>query len=97
MKRECGEHPWGLALSVVVVGPGAAYLLLWVFVLAAQTFMTLPGEMQAKPAATLEGAGRVLGVAVARVLLLFVMAFAASLLASKGIEFFTVTSGRTVR
>ncbi len=53
--------------------------------------------MQSQAAATLEGAGRVLGLAVARVLLLFVMAFAASLLASKGIEFFTVSSGRALR
>lgn len=90
------RNRWGLATSALALVLGLL-LLLGVFVLTLSTFVNLPGQMQSPAGATLEGAGRILGLAVARVLLLFVMAFAASLLASKGIEFFTVSSGRSLR
>ncbi len=87
-----GAKAWG----AVMLGVGAV-LLLTVFTLALVTFSGLPGQLHAPSAATLEGLGRVLAVVAARTLLLFVMAFAASLLASKGLEFYHFSAVRPGR
>ncbi len=71
----------------VILGVGVA-LLLAVFAIAVHTFAGLPRQMQAANASTLEGAGRVLAIAGARAVLLFAMAYAGSLVASKGLELY---------
>jgi hypothetical protein len=67
--------------------------LLVVFVLAVTTFSGLPQGLKRGPL-TLDAAGGLLALAVARAFVLIAMAYAGSLLASKGIEFYAVSSGR---
>ncbi len=91
-RREAKARAFGAVLLAV-----GAILLLAVFALALRTFMTLPAQLRAAGAATLEGAGRVLAVAAAQALFLFVMAYAASLLASKGVEFYHFSAARAAK
>lgn len=79
-------------LGVVVFILGLVALLL-VFVLAVITFMALPQALKQGPL-TLDAAGGLLALAVARAFLLLAMAYAGSLFAAKGIEFYAVASGR---
>jgi len=69
---------------MVIFAVGVA-LLCVVFVLAAVTFGQVPRVM-GSPAAAERGSASILGAAAVRALLLFVMAYAGSLVASKGLE-----------
>ena len=93
MAMERAQDPGGRAAGMVMVVVGVLLLLL-VFALALLTFAALPEQLRAAGATTLEGAGRVLALAAARALLLFVMAYAASLLASKGLELYHFSTER---
>jgi len=79
-----------LGIVVFVIG---VLLLLVVFALAVGAFSALPQALQHGPL-TLDAAGGLLAVTVARAFVLIAMAYAGSLLASKGIEFYAVSSGR---
>lgn len=82
-----------MGLAVLLVG---AALLSVVVALAWQAFSGLPAAVQGKPL-TLERVGGLVAVTAARACLLIAMAYAASLLASKGIELYAVSSGRPIK
>ena len=81
-----------LGVVVFLIGVG---LLFVVFVLAWGVFSGLPAALQ--PRLTLDRAGGLAAVTAARALVLIAMAYAASLLASKGIEFHALASGRPAK
>lgn len=95
MSAESVGSQEGRRLGRVVFLIGVA-LLFAVFVLAWRTFSGLPAAVQQK-SLTLDSAGALAAVTVARALVLIAMAYVASLLASKGIELYAVASGRPTK
>jgi|WetSurMetagenome_2_1015567.scaffolds.fasta_scaffold788271_1 hypothetical protein len=92
MSEERVVNPKGRALGIVMLVVGAALLLL-VFILAARTFAGLSGPAHGSGAG-LESASALLAGIAARTAMLLVMAYASSLVASKGIELYAASSGR---
>ena len=93
MSEERVVNPKGRALGIVMLVIGTALLIL-VFVLAALTFAGLSGPAHSSAGAGLESASGLLAGIAARTAMLLVMAYASSLVASKGIELYAASSGR---
>jgi len=79
------ESRAGRWVGALVFAVGLA-LLLVVFGLAAAAFAALPEAIAAGPELQGQGVGPALALAGGRALFLFVMAYAGSLVASKGLE-----------
>jgi hypothetical protein len=93
MSDERMANPKGRVAGVVMLVIGSA-LLLVVFFLAARTFAGLSAPAHGSSASGLESASALLARIGARTAMLLVMAYASSLVASKGIELFAASSGR---
>jgi TRAP-type C4-dicarboxylate transport system permease small subunit len=90
-EERVGERS-GRRLGMVVFVIGVISLLV-VFALAVGAFSGVAQGLKRGPV-TLDAAGGLVALAVARAFLLMAMAYAGSLLASKGIELLAVSSGR---
>ena len=75
----------GRLLGGIIFAIGMA-LLLVVFVLAARAFSEVPDGLEASASASEPGVGVVLAGAAVRAAFLIVMAYASSLMASKGLD-----------
>ena len=93
MSEERVANPKGRVLGIVMLVVGALLLLL-VFLLAARTFADLSGPAHGGTGTGLESASVLLAGIGARTAMLLVMAYASSLVASKGIELYAASSGR---
>jgi len=82
----------GRLLGGVIFGIGMV-LLLMVFVLAARAFSQVPEGLEASVSASEPGVGVVLAGAAVRAAFLIVMAYASSLMASKGLDLYQTSKG----
>jgi ABC-type anion transport system duplicated permease subunit len=82
----------GRLLGGIIFGIGMV-LLLVVFVLAARAFSQVPEGLKASMSASEPGVGVLLAGAAIRAVFLIVMAYASSLMASKGLDLYQASEG----